>query len=150
MAFLDEKGLAAVWKKITAKLNGKSSKKHIHEYTPEGDISVPTISVSSDKVTIQEISDVGTLPEYSPASYTAPSYIEPTLNHSYDEEEQIVTLQYSNGFFSAGSFTDGTFTQGTLPTISTKEALSSVTAEAGVLTFTGKTKSTEETNESNE
>ena len=100
MAFLDEKGLAAVWKKITAKLSKKSSKEHKHEYTPEGDISIPTISVSSDKITIQEISDVGTLPEYSPASYTAPSYIEPTLNHSYNEEEQTVTLQYINGFFN--------------------------------------------------
>lgn len=148
MAFLDEKGLAALWKKIITKLNGKSSKEHTHEYTPEGDISIPEISVSSETVTINEISDVGSLPEYSPASYTAPSYIEPVLKHEYDEEEQIVTLQYMTGTFNSGSFTDGVFTQGKLPSVNTKTAISTVSAESGTLTFTGRAKSTNETNES--
>ena len=133
MAFLDKAGVATLWGKISSKF---SRKEHVHPYTPEGTVSAPEISVSTTTKTIKEISDAGKLPEY-----TAPSYISAELTHDYDEEDQVVTLQYTGAVFAPGSFDAGK-----LPEITEDTIIATVNASASAPTFTGDPGTTHEHN----
>ena len=134
MAFLDKAGVATLWGKISSKF---SRKEHIHPYTPEGTVSAPEISVSTTTKTIREISSVGTLPEY-----TAPSYVSAELTHNYDEDDQVVTLQYTNAVFVPGSFKAGT-----LPEMKDDTIIATVAASADAPKFEGTPASTGQHNQ---
>lgn len=107
-------------------------KKDDNGFAVSGVISKPIATVDASAQTINQISDVGTLPSYTPAQYTAPSVNETrtsfatsgmkasidNVNSSLlvftnvDMAEALVNIG-----FNQGSYTAATFNPGSLPTI---------------------------------
>ena len=92
------------------------------KFTPQGNVS----NVELNTTTVNSITDVGTLPSYTPPTYTPSSYTEPVyVAPSYTPASFTAptcafptytlvdgVLTVAAGSFTAGSFTDGTFNAG--------------------------------------
>lgn len=97
-----------------------------------GTVSTPTITVTPSNTTIKGVTNAGTLPSYTPATYTAPSVTEAktavatagliAAMDGTDTEMLVLTAAstaevLTGTGFDAGSFTDGTLNPGALPTL---------------------------------
>lgn len=119
-----------------------------------GTVSAPTVTVTPTTTQVQHIDNVGTLPTYTAAQYTAPSVTESTskfatkgLEAKMDAEdtEMLVFSDVATADaltttgFNAGSYTAAEFNAGALPTLGAAQTV--VTgiekAEASAPTFSG-------------
>lgn len=118
-----------------------------------GTVAAPTITVTPVTASIRGVTNAGTLPSYTPASYTAPSVSEAkstfatagiTAAMDDSDTEMLVisaaptgTALTSTGF-NAGSFTDGKFNEGALPTLAEPtNVMTDASATASAPAFTG-------------
>lgn len=118
-----------------------------------GTVAAPTITVTPVTASIRGVTSAGTLPSYTPASYTAPSVSEAkstfatagiTAAMDDSDTEMLVisaaptgTALTSTGF-NAGSFTDGKFNEGALPTLAEPtNVMTGASATASAPAFTG-------------
>ena len=119
-----------------------------------GTVSAPNVTVTPSTAQITPVTSAGTLPSYTPASYTAPSVSEASSNFvtsgvtaamdGSDAEMLVIsaapigTALTSTGF-NAGSFTDGKFNAGALPTLGAAQTVVTgiESASASAPTFTG-------------
>ena len=118
-----------------------------------GTVAAPTITVTPVTASIRGVTNAGTLPSYTPASYTAPSVSEAkstfatagiTAAMDDSDTEMLVisaaptgTALTSTGF-NAGSFTDGKFNEGALPTLAEPtNVMTGASATASAPAFTG-------------
>lgn len=118
-----------------------------------GTVAAPTITVTPVTASIRGVTNAGTLPSYTPASYTAPSVSEAkstfatagiTAAMDDSDTEMLVisaaptgTALTSTGF-NAGSFTDGKFNAGALPTLAEPaDVMTGASATASAPAFTG-------------
>lgn len=136
------------------------------DYTPEGTVSKPSITVTPTTVDVYSKKTDGSVTAGTAATFTqgtdtfvkpthtADVFVAPTWSASVDANE-VLTFSFSAGSFTQGTFTQGSFTQGldtftantptavTLPTFEKKQPLSNVGAElASTPVFTG-TKATD-------
>lgn len=116
-----------------------------------GTVSAPAITVTPATAQIKHISDLGTLPSYTAAQYTAPSVNEASAQFAAEglvaavEGEELVftaagkAAALTGTGFNAGSYTAAQFNAGALPTYGAAQTV--VTgiekAEATAPTFTG-------------
>lgn len=118
-----------------------------------GTVAAPKITVTPETAAIRSVTNVGTLPSYTPASYTAPSVDEVSSNFAtagitaamdISDAEMLVIGAAPTGAaltstgFNAGSFTDGQFNAGTLPALAEPtNVMTGASATADAPTFTG-------------
>lgn len=115
---------------ITGKTTAKGSialENNNNGFQISGSVSTPEINVVPNIETIKQITSVGTLPTYTPASYTAPSLSSDTgtfatagMVASMNNEVLTITAApvasaISQINFNEGSYTEAIFNQGTLP-----------------------------------
>lgn len=119
-----------------------------------GTVSAPAITVTPVTAQVQHIDNVGTLPSYTAAQYTAPSVAETSAQFASeglvaamdaDDTEMLVftaagkAAALTGTGFNAGSYTAAEFNAGALPTLGAAQTV--VTgiekAEASAPTFTG-------------
>lgn len=97
-----------------------------------GQVSAPEVQVHTTKTSIKQIADQGTLPSYTPASYTAPSLSSHAA--SFATQGMVASISDTNSEllefswaltqnaitgidFDKGAYTQAKFNPGTLPTI---------------------------------
>lgn len=119
-----------------------------------GTVSAPTITVTPATAKVQHIANVGTLPTYTAAQYTAPSVQEAKaqfasegLVAAMDAEDTEMLVFTAAGKadaltatgFNAGSYTAAEFNAGALPTLGAEQTVVTgiASAEASAPTFTG-------------
>lgn len=119
-----------------------------------GEVSVPTITVTPNSDTIQPIKTLGKLAEYTAAEYTAPSVQEAKSKFatagvvaSIDETDSEMLVFSAAGTsealtgtgFDAGSYTAAQYTPGELPTLDTAKTFVTgiASATSSKPTFTG-------------
>lgn len=119
-----------------------------------GTVSAPAITVTPSTATVKHLDNVGTLPTYTAAKYTAPSVNETSaqfasegLTAALDAEDTEMLVFTAAGKasaltatgFNAGSYTAAQFDAGTLPTFGADQTVVTgiAKAEASAPTFTG-------------
>lgn len=112
-------------------------------YTPEGTISKPNVTVTPTTASIDVKKTAGTVSAGTAASFTqgTDQYTAPTLTTTVDENETL-TIGFTAGSFTQGSdsFSANTPTSVTLPTFESKTVMTGASAElAAAPTFTGTT-----------
>ena len=119
-----------------------------------GQVSAPEVQVHATTESIKQIADPGTLPSYTPATYTAPSLSSQAT--SFATQGMIASISNTNSEllefswastqdaiveidFDKGAYTQATFNPGTLPTINDElSVVSNINgATASAPTFTG-------------
>ena len=109
-----------------------SLSKNNNGFEVSGTVSTPNITVIPNTATIKQITGVGTLPSYTPAQYTAPSF--ESSASSFAKEGVVVSMSgevlnivpaatasaISTVSFDKGNYIAAAFNPGTLPTMDDK------------------------------
>ena len=135
--------------KTTAK-GSVSLQKDTNGFQISGSVSTPEINIIPNIETIKQITDIGTLPTYTPASYVAPTLSSETnafttagMVASMNNEILTFTAAptasaISQIDFDKGSYTEAIFNQGTLPLAKDVSVVTEITsATATQPVFTG-------------
>ena len=117
-----------------------------------GTVSAPEVQVHTTKTSIKQIADKGTLPSYTPATYTAPSlssnasaFATQGMIASISDNSELLEFSWAptqgaivNIDFDKGAYTQASFNPGSLPTInedlSVISDISGATASAPIFT----------------
>lgn len=103
--------------------------KNSNGFAVSGSVSAPSVNITPNKENIKQITGVGTLPSYTPAQYTAPSFS--SSSNSFTTEGVVASIESEvlkivpaatssaiiSTSFDAGGYTAAVFDPGTLPTI---------------------------------
>ena len=149
---------------VTLKQTSTSADLTTSDYTPEGTVSAPTITVIPSTATVKVRDTAGSVTAGTAASFTQGSdsftaathgtdqYTSASWTGVVDDQTETLTISFTPGSFSSGAFNGGSFSQGSdtfsanTPTSVTLDTFKDQTVATGITsatstapTFTGTT-----------